>query len=60
MYIVNSVTQAEAANWESNKEERQQRAEQLKQHLLDQYKRRGQAPPEVLSSSITSRSENHT
>jgi hypothetical protein len=42
------VTEAEAQKWEEHREERQQRAADLKQRLLEQYRQRGQAPPEVL------------
>jgi hypothetical protein len=43
-----SVTEAEAQKWEEHREEREQRAADLKQRLLEQYRQRGQAPPEVL------------
>jgi hypothetical protein len=43
-----SVTEAEAQKWEEHREEREQRAAQLKQRLLEQYRQRGQAPPEAL------------
>lgn len=43
-----SVTEAEAQKWEEHREEREQRAAQLKQRLLEQYRQRGQTPPEAL------------
>ena len=47
--LLGSVTEAEAQKWEEHREERVERAAQLKQQLLQQYKQRGQAPPEVLA-----------
>ncbi|WIA14449.1 hypothetical protein OEZ85_002974 [Tetradesmus obliquus] len=42
------VTQAEAQNWEETRDLREQRAAALRQQLLEQYRKRGQAPPEAL------------
>jgi hypothetical protein len=47
-FPASSVTQAEAQNWEESREQREQRAAALRQQLLEQYRQRGQAPPEVL------------
>lgn len=49
-HVSGSVTEAEAQKWEEHREEREQRAADLKQRLLQQYRQRGQAPPEVLVS----------
>jgi hypothetical protein len=43
-----SVTEAEAQKWDEERDLREQRAATLRQQLLEQYQRRGQAPPDVL------------
>lgn len=42
------MTEAEAQKWEEHREEREQRAAHLKQRLLEQYRQKGQAPPDAL------------
>lgn len=42
------VTKTEAERWEDKREEREARARQFRQSVLEQYKKRGLEPPPVL------------
>ena len=42
------VTEAEAAAWEEALPEREARAAQLREHALQEFRRRGITPPDVL------------